>query len=185
MTGDSDPISRRTFITSSVVAGTVTLLPGFSFAQAQASPHSIELARQVGAIGRLSYIQLHAGPDFTLETAAITIEQLAQKRMLEKVGALGNQDFVDTPDVFLSTLYFDRGLRATIVSITPVDGVIGVVRGEQGSIILRRAELTVLDKADSVKLTAPIVLRALSGGSRTYPLILEALREEKTVFAEK
>lgn len=185
MAEDSNLITRRGFLASSVAAGTIALVPADSSAQAQASPHSIELARQVAAIGRLSYVQLHAGPDFSLETAAITIEQLVQKRMLEKVGALGNQDFVDTPDDFLATLYFDRGLRATIVSTTPVDDVIGVVRGEQGSIIFRRTELTVLDKADSVKVTSPIELRALSGGSRSYPLILEALREEKTVFVEQ
>lgn len=182
MTNDST-ISRRTFLATAIATGTIPLTTGQVLAQLHASPHSIELGRQIESIGRVLYIQFHTQENFSLETAAITIEQLAHGRVLEKVSAMGNATFEDTPDDYLATLYYDRDLKGTILSTKSIDGVIGVVRGETGSIILKEDTLTVRDEKETELFQTGITFRSLSGGSASYSLILESLREEKTIFA--
>jgi hypothetical protein len=179
---NSEIISRRSFLAASVATGSLALSSGEARAQGHASPHSIELGRHVKKIGRLQYVQFHTREDFSLETAAITIEQLAQGRMLEKVSALGNAKFIETPDKYLATVYYDKGFKGSILSTEPSRGAIGVVRGELGSIVLSAGALTVRDEHDAEVLTTAIRFRSLSGGSKSFPLILESLRDEKTIF---
>ena len=175
--------TRRKFITTSLGAGAAVALSGRSVEAIRfPSAHTIELGRQIAAIGELNYVQFHVDGVMDLETSAITVEMVTRDLALEKVASLGDAAFDGMPANVLSTLYYANGLRATITSAPVIQGRIGVLRGSTGSITITAKKMTVTNASGHVVDEPPIYLRTTSGGSATLPLILQALREEKTIF---
>lgn len=180
-------ISRRSFLTTGVVAGVGVALPGRGWAASSVSAHCVAIENWIakGRIGSVVNIQFHCAEGFELQTAVKTSEHICQSRNLEKVSALGDWVFSRAPENVLASLYFSGGLRASVSSAVSTLPSYGNVLGDKGSIVLRGGGIDLLGVDGSVVDSVLVIPQRYEKSSVAYPMILKGLRQGVTVYAEK
>lgn len=176
-------ISRRSFLATGVAVSAVGLVPHESWGAPSSSAHTATLARWIenGLIGSVEYIQLHCTPYFDLETALITVEQLTSNMTLNKVSALGDSDFTNTPKHVLASLYYKEGIRVTISSAASTRDSFGTILGDDGSIDIGKERVDLLHQDGSLIRSVAVSPKVLRG-AHAFPMIKRALREGITVY---
>ena len=174
-------ITRRTFLAAGAVVGTMGLVSPGHIAIAQGS-----LARLVAekTFGGIEYIQLHVSEAFSLTTALRTVESVTKGYTLEKVSAAGEQDFEQLPQHFLATLYFEEGFHATVSTGPSPHPSLGMLRGEEGDIIVSAKRLEILDNTGKLQESLILIQNNTDEAPPTLAYIIRALREGVTIFPE-
>ncbi len=174
-------ISRRTFLVAGVAVGTIGFLGSDD---ASAATDSLSRLIKANGLGSVAYLQLNCDDEFSLTQALTIVETITQGYTLEKVGAVGNPEFVGAPKDFLVTLYYKGGLRATVSSGKSSLTALGTIRAEAGDVMMNEKRMEVFSPEG--KLQESLVFESAKVGTtyNTLEYIIRALQEGKTIFPD-
>ena len=118
-------------------------------------------------------------------SAAVMVDVLTPELVLEKVSALGDSEFVTAPENVLASMYYTSGARATLVSTAPRVASFGTIRGSDGSIELYDDRVVLVDRDGTELRSFEAAPERSREATDAYTMILQALREGKTIYPEK
>jgi len=176
-----ETVSRRTFLVAGVAVGIIGFLGSDD---SSAATDSLSRLVQANDLGSIAYLLLHCDDKFSLTQALTIVETITQGYILEKVGAVGNPEFVGAPKDFMGTLYYKEGLRATVSSGKSSLTALGTIRAEAGDVMMKERCMEVFSSEG--KLRESLVFESAKVGTTysTLEYIIRALQEGKTIFPD-